>query len=325
MLVELVVRHYHRMDWLGIYAVIVCDEKIMRIPYGDEVLIVQGDRSGKGKSRITKKETKDKSEEKRLEDVPTVQDFPESFQKTCLDYRLRDKLNFKSTWSLVQLLGHVIDSEGIHVDPAKIESIKDWASPKTSTEICQFLGLAGYYTIGFIECFLKIYKPMKKLTQKYCEVDWMEKAETVFSTVEAKYYVVHRSWLYPKTDGQSERTIQTWRTCYRACVIDFGKGWDDTPPLVKFSYINRLSTSIKAATLICSTDENVDRLFVGCVWGRSDQMSDPFEIMDRKLTDKGISPEFPFVDGPLDFETRDEFTWECDDLMEIEKVPSSFR
>ncbi|GKF67442.1 putative reverse transcriptase domain-containing protein [Tanacetum coccineum] len=35
--------------------------------------------------------------------------------------------------------------EGIHVDPAKIESIKDWASPKTPTEIRQFLGLAGYY------------------------------------------------------------------------------------------------------------------------------------------------------------------------------------
>ncbi|GKD20579.1 putative reverse transcriptase domain-containing protein [Tanacetum coccineum] len=43
----------------------------------------------------------------------------------------------------VQFLGHVIDSRGIHVDPAKIESIKDWASPKTPTEIRQFLGLAG--------------------------------------------------------------------------------------------------------------------------------------------------------------------------------------
>ncbi|GKF18240.1 hypothetical protein Tco_0063158 [Tanacetum coccineum] len=47
--------------------------------------------------------------------------------------------------SKVQFLGHVIDSEGIHVDPDKIESIKDWASPKTPTEIHQFLGLAGYY------------------------------------------------------------------------------------------------------------------------------------------------------------------------------------
>ncbi|GJS05416.1 putative reverse transcriptase domain-containing protein [Tanacetum coccineum] len=42
----------------------------------------------------------------------------------------------------VQFLGYVIESQGIHVDPAKIESIKDWASPKTSTEIRQFLGLA---------------------------------------------------------------------------------------------------------------------------------------------------------------------------------------
>nr|GEY58747.1 hypothetical protein [Tanacetum cinerariifolium] len=49
-------------------------------------------------------------------------------------------------WILrVQFLGHMIDSQGIHVDPAKIESIKDWASPKTPTEIRQFLGLAGYY------------------------------------------------------------------------------------------------------------------------------------------------------------------------------------
>nr|GEV16743.1 hypothetical protein [Tanacetum cinerariifolium] len=45
----------------------------------------------------------------------------------------------------VQFLDHVNDSRDIHVDPAKIESIKDWASTKTPTEIRQFLGLAGYY------------------------------------------------------------------------------------------------------------------------------------------------------------------------------------
>ncbi|GJW59355.1 putative reverse transcriptase domain-containing protein [Tanacetum coccineum] len=45
----------------------------------------------------------------------------------------------------VQFLSHVIDRQGIHVDPYKIESIKDWASPKTPTEIRQFLGLAGYW------------------------------------------------------------------------------------------------------------------------------------------------------------------------------------
>nr|GFC29519.1 putative reverse transcriptase domain-containing protein [Tanacetum cinerariifolium] len=43
----------------------------------------------------------------------------------------------------VQFLGHVIDNQGIHVDPSKIESVKDWTSPKSPTEIRQFLGLAG--------------------------------------------------------------------------------------------------------------------------------------------------------------------------------------
>ncbi|GKB03060.1 putative reverse transcriptase domain-containing protein [Tanacetum coccineum] len=47
--------------------------------------------------------------------------------------------------NIVQFLGHVIDNRGIHVDPAKIEAVKDWTSPTTPTEIHQFLGLAGYY------------------------------------------------------------------------------------------------------------------------------------------------------------------------------------
>ncbi|GJY81943.1 putative reverse transcriptase domain-containing protein [Tanacetum coccineum] len=46
---------------------------------------------------------------------------------------------------IVQFLGHLIDSQGLHVDPAKIEAVKNWASPTTPTEIRQFLGLAGYY------------------------------------------------------------------------------------------------------------------------------------------------------------------------------------
>ncbi|GJY00812.1 putative reverse transcriptase domain-containing protein [Tanacetum coccineum] len=85
------------------HAVIVCDEKIVRIHFGDEVLIVQGDRDGKGENsklsiisctktqkyiergcpiflaQVTKKEIENESEEKRLEDVPTVRDFLEVF------------------------------------------------------------------------------------------------------------------------------------------------------------------------------------------------------------------------------------------------------
>ncbi|GJV24488.1 retrotransposon protein, putative, ty3-gypsy subclass [Tanacetum coccineum] len=52
---------------------------------------------------------------------------------------------------------------------------------------------------------------------------------------------------HPQTDGQSERTIQTLEDMLRACVIDFGKGWDRHLPLVEFSYNNSYHTSIKVA------------------------------------------------------------------------------
>ncbi|GKE70129.1 putative reverse transcriptase domain-containing protein [Tanacetum coccineum] len=97
------------MDWLAKYhALIVCDEKVVRIPYGDAVLIIRGDDyDGGSKSnlnivsctktqkyiqmgcqvylaQLTSKKTKDKSEEKRLEDVPIVREFPEVFPKDLL-------------------------------------------------------------------------------------------------------------------------------------------------------------------------------------------------------------------------------------------------
>ncbi|GKE90048.1 putative reverse transcriptase domain-containing protein, partial [Tanacetum coccineum] len=78
-------------------------------------------------------------------------------------------------------------SQGIYVDPAKIESIKDWASPKTPTEIHQFLGLAGYYR-RFIEGFLKIAKLMTKLTQKKVAFEWGDNQEAAFQTLNNNLY-----------------------------------------------------------------------------------------------------------------------------------------
>ncbi|GJR02532.1 putative reverse transcriptase domain-containing protein [Tanacetum coccineum] len=86
---------------------------------------------------------------------------------------------------VVKFLGHVIDNQGIHVDLAKIKSIKDWASPKSPTEIRQFLGLAGYYR-RFIEGFSKISKPMTKLTQKKVKFEWGDKQETAFQLLKHK-------------------------------------------------------------------------------------------------------------------------------------------
>ncbi|GKE32234.1 putative reverse transcriptase domain-containing protein, partial [Tanacetum coccineum] len=248
-------------------------------PRGNETLIVHGDGSNQGNearlhiisytktheyilkgcpvflANITTKETEDKSEKKRLEDVPIVRDFPNVFPqdlsglpptrqvefqidlipgaapiaqfqvmpfgltnapaifmdlmnrvykpfldkfvivfiddiliysknkkeheehlKAVLELLKKEKLYAKFSkcefWiPKVQLLGHVINSQGIHVDPAKIESIKDWESPKTAMEIRQFLGLTGYYQ-RFIEGFSKIAKSMTKLTQKGVKFDW---------------------------------------------------------------------------------------------------------------------------------------------------------
>ncbi|GJX21117.1 putative reverse transcriptase domain-containing protein [Tanacetum coccineum] len=330
-----------------IHAVMIVAEKIVRIPWGNETLIVHGDGSRQGNgtrlniisctkthkyllkghhvflASITAKETEDRSGEKRLEDVPIVQDFPEVFPEELpglpptrqvefqidlmpgvapvvtrarIDWLpsdeelseqlqelsdkgfirpssspwgapvliddLFDQLQGSSVYSKidlrsgyhqlrvreqdipktafrtryghyefqvmpfgltnapanekeheehlkailellkkeelyakfskcefwiprVQFLGHVIDRQGIHVDPAKIESIKDWASPKTPTEIRQFLGLAGYYR-RFIEGFSKIAKPMTKLTQKKVAFEWGDKQEAAFQTLKTK-------------------------------------------------------------------------------------------------------------------------------------------
>nr|GEV88216.1 putative reverse transcriptase domain-containing protein [Tanacetum cinerariifolium] len=120
------------MDWLRTcHAVIVCDEKLVQIPYGNETLTFRGNESNNRR-------------ESRLTVI------------SC---------------SKVQ--------KGIHVDPAKIESIKDWASPKTPTEIRKFLGLAGYYR-RFIEGFSKIAKSMTKLTHKGIKFDWGSKDFVVY-------------------------------------------------------------------------------------------------------------------------------------------------
>nr|GEY77712.1 reverse transcriptase domain-containing protein [Tanacetum cinerariifolium] len=344
------------IDWLTKYhGVIICDEKIVRVPFGREILIFldNGDNQREESrlniiscskaqkylsmgcdvflANVTTKEAKDKSEEKRLEDVPIVRDFPKVFLedlpgaalvarapyrlapsemkelaeqlqelsdkgsirpssspwgdpilfvkkkdgsfRMCIDYRyhqlrvreedipktvfrtrygyykfqvmpfgltnapaviidlmnrvckpyldkfvivfiddiliysknkkeheehltlilkllkkqeLYEKFSKCEFWiPKVQFLRHVIDSKGIHVDPAKIESIRDWASPKTPMEIGQFLGLAGYYR-RFIEGFSKIAKSMTKLTQKNVKFDWGEKEEAAFQLIKQK-------------------------------------------------------------------------------------------------------------------------------------------
>ncbi|GJZ42488.1 putative reverse transcriptase domain-containing protein [Tanacetum coccineum] len=112
---------------------------------------------------------------------------PGELHSYLIKYLLEDRLKVREEDipKMAFRTRHVIDCQGIHVDPAKIESIKDWASLKTPMKIHQFLGLVGYYQ-RFIEGFLKIAKPMTKLTQKKVSFEWGDKQEAAFQTLKTK-------------------------------------------------------------------------------------------------------------------------------------------
>ncbi|GJX75351.1 putative reverse transcriptase domain-containing protein [Tanacetum coccineum] len=74
---------------------------------------------------------------------------------------------------------------GLTNTPAVFMDLMNRASPKTPTEIRQFLGLAGYYR-RFIEGFSKIARPITNLTRKSVKFDWGEKEETAFQTLKQK-------------------------------------------------------------------------------------------------------------------------------------------
>ncbi|GKA16030.1 putative reverse transcriptase domain-containing protein [Tanacetum coccineum] len=84
-----------------------------------------------------------------------------------------------------EFLGHVINEDGIHVDPSKIEVVKNWEALRTPSEVRSFLGLAGYYR-RFIKNFSKIAKPLTVLTQKSKTYDWGEEQENAFQTLKDK-------------------------------------------------------------------------------------------------------------------------------------------
>ncbi|GJW24344.1 putative reverse transcriptase domain-containing protein, partial [Tanacetum coccineum] len=161
------------MDWLAKYhAVIICAEKIVRIPFGDEILIVRG-LAGISPTRQV---------EFQIDLVPgatpvarapyrlapsEMKELAEQLQELTDKGFIRPKF---FTWVLRAIIPRYVDCllRYVTLNPAKIESTQRlgiWTSSKTPTEICQFLGLAGYYQ-RFIEGFSRISKSMTKLTHK---------------------------------------------------------------------------------------------------------------------------------------------------------------
>ena len=94
--------------------------------------------------------------------------------QTLREQQLYAKLRKCQFWlDRVAFLGHVISTEGISVDPQKIEAIVNWKPPKNVSEVRSFLCLAGYYR-KFVEGFSKIAAPLINLTRKYVKYDWVD-------------------------------------------------------------------------------------------------------------------------------------------------------
>jgi hypothetical protein len=102
------------------------------------------------------------------------------------DCQLYAKLSKCEFWiSEVLFLGHIINQEGLVVDPKKVAAILDCKAPKDAREIKSFIGMAGYYW-RFIEGFSKIARPMTVLLAKKVEFKWTPACQKSFETLKEK-------------------------------------------------------------------------------------------------------------------------------------------
>ncbi|GJU89114.1 putative reverse transcriptase domain-containing protein [Tanacetum coccineum] len=122
----------------------------------------------------------------RIDDLFDQLQGSQFFSKIDLRNEMYAKFSKCEFWLReVQFLGHVINGNGIHVDPSKIEAVKNWKAPRTPIEFRSFLGLDGYYH-RFIENFSKIARSLTILTQKSKNFDWGKEQELAFQTLKDK-------------------------------------------------------------------------------------------------------------------------------------------
>ncbi|GJZ13315.1 putative reverse transcriptase domain-containing protein [Tanacetum coccineum] len=272
------------MDWLAKnHEVIVCDEKIVRIPYGNEILIVQGDKK--------------------------VQDFPEVFPEDLFGLPPIRQVEFQI--DLVPGAAPVARAP-YRLAPSEMEDLstqlqelsdKGFIRPSSSPSGALVLFVkrrgsfrmfarssvyskidlrSGYHQLrvcdedipktafrtryGHCDCSRRRivrHRSRSGLLAGQCDlmvegihvescVDESIKEWDITQDLQPGIFAIFRFAdlelrLRQKQDGQSERTIQTLEDMLRACVMDFGKGWDRHLPLIEFSYNNSYHTSIKAA------------------------------------------------------------------------------
>nr|GEZ10851.1 reverse transcriptase domain-containing protein [Tanacetum cinerariifolium] len=270
------------MDWLSKYhARINSDEKVVHIPINDETLKIR--------AQVMEK----KSDEKRLEDIPVVREFPEVFSKDLPSLPLVRQVEFQ----IDLILGATLVARAPYrLAPSEMQELSDQLQELADRGLSVYLKVdlrSGYHQLRVRDEDIpktvfrtrdlimhdshkskysihpgsdKTYQDLKKLywwpNMKAIIAEYIGKCLTcsrvkaecqkpsgLLSMKSALGTQLDMSMAYhPKTNGQSERTIQTLKDMLQACVIDFGKGWERHLSLVEFSYNNNYHASIKAAS-----------------------------------------------------------------------------
>ena len=84
----------------------------------------------------------------------------------------------------VEFRGHFVSDEGIHMDPQKVQAMKDWPAPRTRKELMSFLGLVNFYR-RFVAQFAHLARPLTRLLSKTSPYVWGEEQQAAFETLKA--------------------------------------------------------------------------------------------------------------------------------------------
>nr|GEZ93484.1 putative reverse transcriptase domain-containing protein [Tanacetum cinerariifolium] len=173
--------------------------------------------------------------------------------RMCIDYRELNKLTMKNRYPLPRIddLFDQLQWSRVYskIDMGSARQDMIWVIVNRLTKSAHFLPMREYGTLEKLtrqylkEVVSKHGVPVSIISDrdgKFTSHFWKSLNKTLGTRLDmsTSYHL--------ETDGQSERTIQTLKDMLRACVFDFGKGWDKHLPLVEFSYNNSYHTSIKA-------------------------------------------------------------------------------
>ncbi|GJR00028.1 hypothetical protein Tco_0523012 [Tanacetum coccineum] len=223
-------------------------------------------------------------------------------------------------------LYHLIDSQGLHVDPAKIEAVKNWTSPTTPTEVCQFLGLStpGYLPIMIVR-FAIILETANVVADALIGDVQLTGPEIIHKTTEKIMQIRQRL--------QAARDQQRSYANVRRKPLEFQVGdrvmLKVSPRKVAYKlelpeelsnihntfYVSNLKKCLSAESLIIPMKElqlNNKLKFV----------EEPVEIMDREIKQLKRS-RIPVVKVRWNSKRGPEFTWECEDEIRA-KYPHLF-